>query len=60
MSYTDTGLSPGTTYYYKVAAVSYTGGEGTLSNEASATPLTPLLPAPNLSGAPGDSSALLT
>ncbi len=62
VSYTDTDPSiyAGTTYYYKVAAVRYGGGEGAMSNEASATPLTPLLPAPSLSATPGDSSASLT
>ncbi|MGD0902240.1 MAG: fibronectin type III domain-containing protein [Terracidiphilus sp.] len=36
-SYSDTGLTNGTTYYYKVAAVNG-GGTSGLSNEASATP----------------------
>ena len=36
-SYTNTGLTNGTTYYYKVAAVS-SGGTSGMSNEASATP----------------------
>lgn len=36
-SYTDTGLTNGTTYYYKVTAVNSVGTSG-LSNEASATP----------------------
>ena len=42
-SYTDTGLSNGTTYYYVVSAVN-TGGESANSSEASATPLAPLPP----------------
>jgi len=36
-SYTNTGLTNGTTYYYKVAAVN-SSGTSSLSNEASATP----------------------
>ena len=38
-SYTDTWLSPGTTYYYKVSAVSSTYKESRLSSYASATTL---------------------
>lgn len=37
VSYKDTGLTNGQTYYYKVTAVSHVG-ESALSNEASATP----------------------
>lgn len=36
-SYTNTGLTDGTTYYFKVAAVN-SSGTSTMSNEASATP----------------------
>jgi predicted phage tail protein len=39
--YTDTGVSNGTTYYYKVAAVNSVGTGG-LSNELSATPVAPV------------------
>ena len=39
-SYTDTGVSNGTTYYYVVSAVN-TGGEGPNSSEVSATPPIP-------------------
>jgi len=36
-SYTNTGVTPGVTYFYKVRAVNALG-VSTLSNEASATP----------------------
>jgi len=36
-SYSDTGLTPSTTYYYKVTAVDKAGNEGTPSYEASGT-----------------------
>src|SRR2546428_9008515 len=49
-SYTNTGLTPGVTYFYKVRAVN-SAGLSPLSNEASATP--PALPSaqPNLQAA---------
>ena len=37
-TYTDTGLTNGTTYYYVVKAVNSSGTESAYSNEASATP----------------------
>jgi hypothetical protein len=37
-SYTDSGLTSGTTYYYVVTAVDGSGNESVFSNEASATP----------------------
>lgn len=43
-SYTDTGLSNGTTYYYKVSAVDKSGNEGTQSDQASAVPVTSTTP----------------
>jgi hypothetical protein len=39
-TYTDTGVSNGTTYYYKVAAIN-SAGTGALSNEVSAKPTAP-------------------
>jgi len=44
-TYTNTGLTNGTAYYYKVAAVDSTGTSG-YSNEASATPQVPAPSAP--------------
>jgi cellulose 1,4-beta-cellobiosidase len=44
-SYTDTGVTNGTKYYYKVAAVN-AGGTSPLSNETSATPQVSVPPAP--------------
>jgi fibronectin type 3 domain-containing protein len=40
-SYSSTGLSPSTTYYYKIAAVDNAGNIGALSSERSATTLAP-------------------
>jgi hypothetical protein len=40
LSYTDSGLVNGTTYYYQVAAIN-SAGTGALSNEVSATPTGP-------------------
>ena len=44
LTYTDSGLTNGTRYYYKVAAIN-SAGTGALSNEVSATPTAP--PAPD-------------
>lgn len=38
LSFVDTGLKSGTTYYYKAALINYTGTTGALTAQASATP----------------------
>src|SRR5216117_3787688 len=61
LAYSDTGLSNGHTYYYKVSAVNAVG-DGPLSNEASATPTAPATKpgAPrNLQATPGDGQVTL-
>ncbi len=40
-TYTHTGLTNGTTYYYRITAVDQAGNESTYGNEASATPKAP-------------------
>ena len=42
-SYSSTGLSPSTTYYYKVATVDNAGNIGPLSSQVSKTTATPAL-----------------
>ena len=44
-SYTDSGLTNGTTYYYRVYAVNAGGNSGD-SNQAQATPMAPVAPTP--------------
>ena len=59
-SYTDSSVSNGTTYFYKVAAVNSAGTSGQ-SNEASATPTLPVPPAPtNLTANGGNATVSLT
>ena len=60
-SFTDASLSNGAAYYYKVTAVN-SAGEGSVSNEASATPQAPALPsAPqNLLAAAANTKVSLT
>jgi len=62
MTYTDTSLVNGQTYYYMVSAVNGVG-EGPRSNETSATPASPTTPpsaARNLAATAGDSVVGLT
>ena len=59
-SYTDTGLTNGTTYSYKVAAVN-AGGTSGFSNDSSAKPEPGIPSAPtNLTAAAGDSKVVLS
>lgn len=59
ISFFDSGLTNGTTYYYIVAPVNIIG-QGALSNEVSVTPGTALLAAPMVSAVPGDSQVTLS
>jgi len=60
-SFTHTGLSNGNTYYYAISGVN-AGGEGPLSNLASATPQVPApaVPPSNFSVAGGDGEVIIT
>ncbi|MFA5896389.1 MAG: fibronectin type III domain-containing protein [Thermoplasmata archaeon] len=59
LTYTDTGLTNGVTYYYAVSAVNSVG-EGPQSNEASATPVSVPLAPQNLQATAGDTQVTLT
>lgn len=59
-TYTNTGLTNGTTYFYVVSAVN-AGGESPDSDRAGATPLPPPPPAPSgLKALPGDARVALS
>ncbi|MGO8670243.1 MAG: fibronectin type III domain-containing protein, partial [Capsulimonadaceae bacterium] len=59
-TYTDTGLTNGVTYFYKVAAVNG-GGTSALSTEVSATPEPPIPAAPTgLAASGGNTQVILT
>ena len=58
-TYTDTGVTNGTTYYYVVSAVTGSGETGN-SNEATATPAFPPATPGNLVAVPGNASVALT
>ena len=59
LTFTDTGLTNGQTYFYKVSAMNSVG-EGPLSSEASSTPAT-VPSAPTMSSAvPGNAQVVLT
>ena len=60
-SFTHTGLTNGTTYYYVVTAVNSAGGESVASSEVSATPMPATFGAPtNLAATRGDTKVQLS
>ena len=61
VTWTDTTVTNGTTYYYEVSATSSYFGEGKASAQVYATPNVPAPAAPtNLAGTPGNATASLT
>lgn len=65
MSYTDTGLTNGTTYYYVISSTNAGGSSANYSSEVSAMPTAPITtaemtPAITLSGSDANASALVT
>jgi fibronectin type 3 domain-containing protein len=59
-SYTDTGLTNGTSYYYVVSAVNAGGMSANYSTEVSATPMTPPATPMGLTVTTGDTQATLS
>ncbi|MBL8232118.1 MAG: NPCBM/NEW2 domain-containing protein, partial [Bryobacterales bacterium] len=58
-TFNNTGLTNGTAYFYKVAAIN-AGGQGPMSAQASATPTTGLAAPTGLTATPGDRQITLT
>lgn len=58
-TFTNTGLTNGTAYFYKVAAIN-AGGQGPMSAQATATPTTGLSAPTSLTATPGDRQITLT
>jgi fibronectin type 3 domain-containing protein len=59
-TYLNTGLTNGTAYFYKVAAVNANNATGAMSNELSATPVAPPVAPTGLSAAAADRQITLT
>jgi uncharacterized protein (TIGR02145 family) len=59
-SYTNTGLTTGTTYYYRVAAYNSSNGEGPRSEAVSETPRTTPSAPQNFTATPGNGQVVLS